>query len=139
MKKLLFATGKGFEVVSAEINVRSNKTWWLRIWDAWDWLNDVAFHGELTKPKIEVWANLYQAYPNDKNKKYRLNGCFLPDSNKILLWYKGEAVLQTLYHEMVHQHMWEVVDEYIGHGSEFWYEYGAGMERINKHLRKKCA
>lgn len=137
MKKRLHTSGKGFLVVSAEVEQRSPKRWWLRIWDAWDYLNDHAFGGELVKPSIEVWENIWQQ--DENRKKYRLEGCYLPGTGTIILWYKGTHVLETLYHEMVHQYMHEVLGGKTGHPPEYWEEYVEGFININKHLRRENA
>lgn len=107
----------------------------LRIVDAWDYLNDVCFDGEMIRPTFKVWLNLQMV---TKGKKYKLLGCYdkSPKEKKGIIWisYKHEdnSQLETLFHEMVHQYINEVLDDknYHHHGTLFWDIYYERMERL---------
>lgn len=116
------------------MRVHSPGTYKLRIFDAWDFLNDAAFDGEMTRPKIVVWEHLYCR--DTKGRKVKLSGAYEPSTSRIFIWWKCKAALHTLYHEMVHQYAVEILEADIGHSPAYWELYDEGYEKINKYIKK---
>lgn len=106
---------------------------------AWRYLNDVCFGGELAPPKIlcyhaTIWANM-------DSQKEILAGTYHIPSSEIMVhvgeytdWNEG-GPLETLYHEMVHQYINEVLDaskEGPDHGPLFKEIYESGLIELNR-------
>lgn len=101
----------------------------LRVIDAWDYLNERCFDGEMIRPRIVVWAKLFMQV---KKNKIDLNGAYDKDKNTIWLRYGIEDMLGTLYHEMCHQYKTEVLLDDAGgdHGKVFYEVYEEGIRRL---------
>ena len=101
----------------------------LRVVDAWEYLNEKAFDSSLSKPTIAVWAQLYATA---KGGKSALHGAYDDKKAKIWLLHNDEHKLETLYHEMCHQFMHEVLGEekFYTHGKVFKEVYQKGLERL---------
>jgi hypothetical protein len=101
----------------------------LRVVDAWEYLNTKAFGGELAKPTIVVWEDLYLT---SKKTRHKLHGAYDEKKAKIWLSHDDPQKLETLYHEMVHQFMFEVLGEekFDSHGEVFKSVYNKGLERL---------
>lgn len=128
--------------MGTQFHLRSRQHYWLRIFDAWDFLNEAAFNGEMVRPKIMVWEKLYYKDRTAKGykdgKKITVLGAYTPSQNTIFLWWKGGNKLETLYHEMVHQYVDEVLmRDNVSHGPVFQEAYKDGLENIVKYLRKR--
>lgn len=101
----------------------------LRVIDAWDYLNDIAFDSEMTRPKIVVWDDLEIIR---KGKKYPLDGAYDPHKRKIWLYYGDKNKLETLFHEMVHQFVYDILGDIRSeHGKVFQEVYKEGLRRID--------
>lgn len=107
---------------------------------AWRFLNDVCFEGELTHSKILCFKGSLWGHAGNL-----LVGAYHCDSSEILLHtgvHSAEnpgGTLETLYHEMVHQYINEVLDAtYDGadHGRLFHETYNIGLERLDRWLRR---
>lgn len=104
----------------------------LRVVDAWDYLNDVCFKGEMARPKIVVWAELHGF---ENGKKIPLDGAYSIETSKIWLRHGSRHLLESLYHEMCHQFIGEILgDKYQKHGELFNEVYVKGIELLEKKL-----
>jgi len=101
---------------------------------AWRFINEQCFDGELVNAAIHCFSGTIWG-----DKGQRLYGTYHISGNEILLhtgWYAHEHVegpLETLYHEMVHQYIEQVLDasdDYADHGKLFWGLYYDGLERL---------
>jgi len=103
----------------------------LRVIDAWDYLNDRAFGGAMTRPKIAVQEELISIH---KKEKFPLHGAYDEKKHKIWLNHKSAGKLETLYHEMCHQYMHEVLEEekFWQHGKVFALVYKKGIEKLQR-------
>ena len=102
---------------------------------AWRYINDVCFGGEMAKPTILAFSG-----PLWSANKELLVGCYHPNSGEILLHvgsygdHHEGGILESLYHEMVHQYIDEVLGDdghYKDHGKVFWEVYGEGLRKLN--------
>lgn len=101
----------------------------LRVIDAWDYLNEVAFKGELTRPLFKVDSRLFSYIQDGKEPLY---GGYDTSKRKIYLLWKDKHKLETLYHEMCHQFIHEFYGEKkaYSHGKLFKEVYKKGLEML---------
>jgi hypothetical protein len=104
---------------------------------AWKYLNEVCFGEEMAPPKILCYhATIWGSDAHDEV----LAGTYHIPSSEIMVhvgqyvdWNDGGA-LETLYHEMVHQYINEVLDaskENPDHGALFNEVYESGLVKLN--------
>jgi hypothetical protein len=104
----------------------------LRVIDAWDYMNDLLFNGEMARPKIVVWAKLHMVV---KGKRYDLRGAYDPKKHQIWLLHGDKDSLETMFHEMIHQYLAEVLGESeTAHGALFWEVYNEKLELLSGRL-----
>lgn len=100
---------------------------------AWDYLNKVAFGGQMTRPKIMAFRGCIESEVG------LLLGCYHLGSSELMIHVgsfhehpKSKGILETLYHEMCHQFKHEILLDDTGgdHGKVFKEIYLEGLRRL---------
>ena len=115
----------------------------LNLNDAWEFLNDKAFNGEMVHPRILAHNIILGADLDGGSEKEVLFGAYQDGGGSrgeilLLKKLKDEYLLETLYHEMCHQFVYEVLlNDKVQHGQMFNEIYKEGLQRLQKCLLRK--
>ena len=102
-----------------------------RLIDAWDYLNEKAFGGEMVRPRFRVE---YRLFLKHQGRKYLMYGAYFNGTIYISWLHDAESKLETLFHEMCHQYICEILDEHwAGHGKLFKEVYARGLEKLTQN------
>lgn len=98
----------------------------------WEYLNAVAFRGEMTRPPIFLYEKIHMRV-NRGWSPVEVHGAYDPTLGLYISKDDPAEVYETLYHEMCHQFIWEILGDYkAGHGQLFKDVYNKGIELLTE-------